>query len=200
MSEKGKNREEKRRENFAAKQSRTKKKNLLIAVGVLIGIAAIVGWSAYVFVDSTTIQSAPGGPKGAGSLGSDHQHASLLVRVFGDKFDFSVPAYQFKSAWIHFEGRDGNTVHRHATGVSLGYLFDSLRIHVDDKCFVFPDGREFCSNDQYTLKFYINHEKVSDIRDYVINEGDRILVSYGGETQDEIDSQLTELENQKIIE
>lgn len=200
MSDSGKNREEKRRENFAAKQSKTKKKNLLIAIGVLIGIAAIIGWSVYVFIDSTTVQSTPGGPKGAGVLGSDHQHASLLVRIFGDKFDFSVPAYQIKSAWIHFEGRDGNTVHRHATGVPLGYLFDSLKIDLTDKCFVFPDGREFCSNDQYTLKFYVNHEKVDDIRNYIINEGDRILVSYGGETQDEINNQLVELDNQKIIE
>lgn len=200
MSDSGKNREEKRRENFAAKQSKTKKKNLIIAIGVLVGIAAIIGWSAYVFIESSSIQSAPGGPKGAGALGSDHQHASLLVRVFGDKFDFSVPAYQIKSPWIHFEGSDGNTIHRHATGVPLGYLFDSLKIHVTDKCFVFPDGREFCSSDQYSLKFYINHNKVDDITKYIINEGDRILISYGGETQEELDNQLLELDNQKIIE
>lgn len=200
MSDSGKNRQERRRENFASKQSKTKKKNLMIAIGVLVGIAAVIGWASYVFVDSTTVQSTPNKPQGAGELGSDHQHASILVRIFGDKFDFSVPAYQIKSPWIHFEGRDGNTVHRHATGVQLGYLFDSVKIKLTDQCFDFPDGREFCSNDQYTLKFFINHKKVDDIRNYVINEGDRILISYGGETQEEIDNQLMELDNQKIIE
>lgn len=185
------------RESFAAKQAKEKRRNMLIAIGVLAGVAAIVGYSAYAFVNLGG--SAPGAPEGAGTLGDEHEHASILVRIHTDKFDFSVPAYQIKSSWIHFEGQDGNTIHRHASGVTLGYLFDTLRIALTDQCFVFPDGREFCTNDEYSLKFYINHNQVSDIRNYVLQEDDRILISYGDQTPEQIEAQLIELDSQIIL-
>lgn len=198
MGKKARKEREEKRENFAAKRSREKKKNTLIAVGVLAGVAAIVGYAAFTFVSMGG--SGPGAPEGAGTLGDDHAHASILVRIHGDKFDFSLPAYQIKSSWIHFEGSDGNTIHRHATGVTLGYLFETLGIDLTDECYIFPDKtRQFCTNEDYSLKFYINHEKVPDIRDYVIREDDRILISYGGETQEQIEQQLSELDSQILI-
>jgi hypothetical protein len=139
-----------------------------------------------------------GAPNNAGRLGDEHEHASLLVRIFGDKFDFSLPNYQIKSAWIHFEDQDGDTIHRHSTGVELEFLFNSLNIGLNDKCFIFADGRQFCTNEDYSLKYFINHEPVSDIRGYIIQEDDRIMISYGDETQDEIEEQLAELDSQII--
>ena len=188
---------EQRRDSFASKRSAEKRKQTLIAVGVLGVVAVIVGYSAYLFVNMT--ETAPGGPENAGPLGSEHSHAAVLVKIFGDKFDFSAPAYQIKSSWIHFEGRDGSTIHKHAEGVTLGYLFDTLGIGLDDQCYVFQDGRSFCTNEDYSLKFYINGDQVPDIRDYEIEEDDRILISYGGETQEELEAQILELQNQEII-
>ena len=144
-------------------------------------------------------ETAPGGPKNAGVLGSEHSHAGISVKIFGDSFDFSAPAYQIKSPWIHFEGRDGTTVHKHATGVTLGYLFESLALGLDDQCFIFQDGRSFCSNDDYKLSFYVNGEQVTDIRDIEPKEDDKVLITYGAETPEEIQSQILELENQELI-
>lgn len=197
---KEKERKEKR-ESFADRQSRQKRKNMLIGLGVLAVVVAIVAYASWTFVEKST-SSPLGGPPGAGQLGDEHEHASMLVRIFGDKFDFSLPAYQVKSPWIHFEGGDGNTVHRHATGVTIGFLFDTLKIGFDDECFIFPDKtpeHTFCTNDDYSLKFYVNHEKVASLENYVLNEDDRILISYGNENQTQIDAQLRELDNQVII-
>lgn len=198
MGRKERREREQRRENYAAKRSSEQTKQKLIAAGVLAVIAVIVGYAGWLFVtmDETTT---PGGPENVGELGSDHSHAAILVKIFGDPFDFSAPAYQIKSPWIHFEGRDGSTVHKHATGVTLGYLFESLGLGLDDQCYTFQDGRNFCTNEDYSLKFYINGDKVDDIRDHEIFENDRILISYGGETAEEIDAQLLELENQQIV-
>ena len=77
-----------------------------MAAGILALIAVIVGYSSYVFV--TMDSNVPGAPPGAGKLGDEHVHSSLLVRIFGDKFDFAVPSYQIKSSWIHFEDSDGS--------------------------------------------------------------------------------------------
>ena len=196
MGRKSREERQERREDFVTKRTKAKRKTTLMATGILALIAVIVGYSGYVFV--TMDASAPGAPPGAGKLGDEHIHSSLLVRIFGDKFDFSVPSYQIKSSWIHFEESDGTTIHRHSTGVTLGYLFDSINIGLDDNCYVFPDGRQFCTNEDYSLKYYINHQPVSGINDYVFEDGDRILISFGAETPEQIEEQLLELDSQVI--
>ena len=195
----GKNRREKReeeREGFASKRSAQYRSRNLKAVGILAGIGVIVALACFEFV--TSGNNVPGAPENAGRLGDEHIHASMLVKIFGDKFDFSTPNYQVKTSWIHFENSDGDTVHRHSTGVELEFMFNSMKIAIDDKCFVFPDGRQFCTNEDYSLKFYVNQQKVDDIRDYVVQEDDRILITYGNESQEEIDKQLAELNAQAI--
>lgn len=197
MGRKERREREQKRENYAASYKAEKTKHTLIAIAVFAVIAIIVGYSVFVFLTMT--ETAPGGPENAGALGSDHTHTALLVKIFGDTFEFSGPAFQIKSSWIHFEGRDGTTIHKHATGVTLEFLFDSLRLGVDDKCYVFPDGKSFCTQDDFTLKFFINGEQVSDIRDHEGMEGDRVLILYGSETPEEIDAYLLQLENQELI-
>ena len=96
---------------------------------------------------------------------------------------------------IHFENHDGDTVHRHASGVVLGYLFQTLKIGFNDSCYIFPDKREFCTNDQYSLKFYLNHQKVPSLLDYVLQDNDRILISYGNENSTQIDEQLARVDS-----
>jgi|TARA_B100000508_G_scaffold109442_1_gene87603 hypothetical protein len=191
-------REERReeREDKVAKQAKVKRKNNLKAAGILALIAIIVGYAGYEFINLDS--SAPGAPPGAGKLGDEHEHASLLVRIFGDKFDFDSPAYQIKSSWIHFEDSDGTTIHRHSSGVTLDYLFANIGIGIDNECYKFPDGRQFCTNEDYSLKYFINHEPVKDINDYVLEDGDRILITYGSETPEQIEEQLMELDSQVI--
>lgn len=191
---------EERKESFADRQLRQKRKNMLIGLGVLAVVAGIVAFASWTFIEKSSTDPLRG-PPGAGPLNDEHEHASLLVRIHGDKFDFSLPPYQVKSPYIHFEGEDGNTIHRHASNVPLGFLFDSIKIGFTDDCFIFPDQtpqHTFCTNEDYSLKFYVNHEKVESLKNYVIKEDDRILISYGNQNQTEIDDQLRELDSQVI--
>jgi len=195
----GKNRREKReeeREGFAAKRTAQYRTRNLKALGILSMIGVIVAFACFEFVTSTN--NVPGAPENAGKLGAEHIHASMLVKIFGDKFDFSTPNYQVKTPWIHFENQDGDTIHRHSTGVELEFLFNSMNIAVDDNCFVFPDGRQFCTNEDYSLKLYVNQQLVKDLREYIIQEDDRILITYGNDDQLAIDKQLAELNAQAI--
>jgi len=202
MGKKSRKEREEKRESFAVKRSREKRKSFLMAAGIFGIIAVIVGYSVIMFIN---MQGAtPGAPPGAGALNDEHEHTSILVKIFGDKFPsptgFSSPAYQIKSTWIHFEGSDGHTIHRHSSGVTLGYLFETLGIMLNDECLVFQQQegeRTFCTDDEYSLEFYINHQPFDSIIDYVINEDDRILISYG--TPEKIDEQLEELDNQAIL-
>ncbi len=197
MGKKSRIEREEKRDSFATQRSKEKRKHALIAIAVLSGIGAIVGVSAYNFVNLGA--SAPGAPPGSGILGDEHVHSSMLVKIFGDTFDFSAPAYQIKSSWIHFEAQDGTTVHRHSTGVTLGYMFETMRIGINDECFIFPDGREFCTNEDYSLKSYVNHNPITNITGFVFQDQDRILISYGNDNQTQIDAQLAELDAQPIL-
>jgi hypothetical protein len=82
--------------------------------------------------------------------------------------------------------------------VTLDFLFGTLAIAIDEDCYIFTDGRQFCTNEDYSLKYFINGDSVNSINDYVIQDDDRILISYGSETEDQIADQLNELNSQII--
>jgi hypothetical protein len=194
MGKKNREEREQKRENYAQKIGREKRKYKLVAIGIAAGVAIVLGITGYMFIQMNT--SSPDAPPGAGVLGSTHEHAGLKAIIFGDEFDFSAPPFQVKNRYIHFENQNGETVHLHATGVPMSHLFETIGIGLDDNCFVFPnpDKREFCTNEDYSLKFYINHEKVPSILDYVLKDDDRILISYGNENSTEIEKQLAKVD------
>jgi len=105
-------------------------------------------------------------------FGSAHEHASISIKIFDDKFDLTKPEFQLQSHFIHLENNNGYVVHRHSDSVPIGFLFQTLNLELTQDCFVFQDGKEFCSNDNYALKFYINEKRVDDLRDYLIFDGD----------------------------
>jgi hypothetical protein len=197
MGKKSKEERAQKRENYSDKITREKRRFKLIAAGVIAGVVIVLAYTGYTFYQNTFggNMNVPGAPPGAGKLGDEHEHAAMNVIIFGDKFDFSTPAYQVKNRFIHFENHNGDTVHRHASGVTMGFLFETLNIGFTDSCFTFPDKREFCTNDEYSLKFYVNHQKVPSLLDYVLEDDDRILVSYGNENSTKIDEQLSRLDS-----
>jgi hypothetical protein len=127
-------------------------------------------------------------------FGSAHEHASISVKIFGDEFDFTKPEFQLQSQFIHLENSNGYVIHRHSKDVTLGYFFETLNVRLLSDCIVF-DIAKFCSNEDYTLKFYVNGKKVDNLRDYLIFDGDLILISYGSENQKEVSEQLAELKS-----
>ena len=198
MGRKERREREQKRESRALKHSAEKRKHMMIAVAVFASVAAIVGWSAYNFATMDTSQIS-GAPFGAGPLNSDHTHTGILVKIFGDTFPFHEVGYQVQSEWIHFENHDGTTIHRHATGVTLGFLFESLGIELTDECYVFPNGQRFCTNEDYTLRFFIDGVEMDDIRNHIPMEGGRILIAYGDESDEEIGALLEELNSMELV-
>lgn len=128
-------------------------------------------------------------------FGSAHEHASISVKIFGNDIDFTKPQFQLQSQFIHLENSNGYVVHRHSKDVTIGYFFETLNTRLFSDCIIFHDGVEFCSNNENTLKFYVNGKKIENLRDYLIFDGDLILISYGSENKEEIKEQLAELKS-----
>jgi len=78
-------------------------------------------------------------------------------------------------------------------------LFCDILDGKKDGHFLYEDGRSFCTNEDYTLRLFINGEQVPDIRDHESVEDDRVLILYGAQTPEEIDAVLLKLENQELI-
>ncbi|MFQ5763201.1 MAG: protein-disulfide isomerase, partial [Candidatus Bathyarchaeia archaeon] len=79
-------------------------------------------------------------PPGLGTVGSTHEHASFKVYVNGELIDFSQGKYQLKSRYVHVEGNVGDILHVHATGVKLGFFFETLGMKFTSSCLTLDDG------------------------------------------------------------
>jgi hypothetical protein len=133
-----------------------------------------------------------GTPKNSfGPLGSAHIHTDIKVYVLGNPIDFSLPKYQLQDKAVHFEDGDGDVVHIHATGITLGYIFKTLRMGIDDQCLTLDTGRKHCNNGNAELKVFVksigtNWEQIAYPADYIIQGMDKILVNYGSEDEEGI--------------
>jgi len=129
----------------------------------------------------------------APEIDETHQHASILVKIFGDKINFNMPKYQLVSYWANFEEPYDDIVHIQSEQVTIRHLFETLNFKINENCFTFENGTGFCTDEEYSLKYFVNSNQVSDMQEHEIHDGDRILISYGNETQEEIKTQLDEL-------
>ncbi len=195
MGKKEREERDQERESFYEKRQKQQFKYKAIGIGVLAGVIAVLVISSYNFYELSTKVVPQGVPPGAGPLGNVNTRAGILTMIYGQQFDYSSTAYQVKNAYIDFEKGNGETIHMHAANVTLGFLFNSLNIGLTDKCFTFPDKRAFCTNDKYSLKFFIDHHQVQDINNYVIKDNDRILISYGNENSTLINAQLAKVDS-----
>ena len=197
MGRKERREREIKRENYATKHSAEKRKQTLIAVGVLGVIAVIVGYAGFLFMNMTV--EAPGGPENAGALGSDHAHAVLLVFVNGDQIDFSHPRFQLQSKYIHFENNNPYLIHKHATDVPLDMLFSSFGLEITSECIVLrgqTDPNQNCIDSKNSMTILINGKSFSNINLYEIRHNDRILISFGDSSL--ISNQLEQLDKLEI--
>jgi hypothetical protein len=196
LSAKEKDNSGKKREDsyFAAGRRRNKKYMMII-----IPIVAVVvggGIAAAVF--------APKNPAlGFGPLGSAHLHAVFAVVLDDEAIDFSQDKYQVRATgnqYIHVEGGDGTTLHRHSTMVPIGEFLRSVNMDIRDNCFMRDDGEQFCEQGDNQLRFYRNSTEIPSIMDYVLQDQDRLLVIYGDQTDAEIQAEISKLMAIEIVQ
>lgn len=170
----GKGPQSKRGKSYFAASRKKRNKRLMLIIPAVAALIAVTAYALSVYSSHLT----PNNPA-YGVLGSAHVHAAFAVKLNGTKLDFSDKKYQVKSRFMHVENGDGDTLHRHATGVPIAEFFRSIKMNVTDSCFTNDNGTKFCSNGKENLEFYVNGNKTKSIADYVFNDDDRILIVYG---------------------
>jgi hypothetical protein len=170
----GKGPQSKRGKSYFAASRKKRNKRLMLIIPAVAALIAVTAYALSVYSSHLT----PNNPA-YGVLGSAHVHAAFAVKINGTKLDFSDNKYQVKSRFMHVENGDGDTLHRHATGVPIAEFFRSIKMNVTDSCFTNDNGTKYCSNGKENLEFYVNGNKTKSIADYVFNDDDRILIVYG---------------------
>ncbi|MDY6768876.1 MAG: hypothetical protein SVW02_02090 [Candidatus Nanohaloarchaea archaeon] len=143
-------------------------------------LAFVVGVFAGGFIISAV--NAVTGPTGAavGPAGSTHEHAQFSVFVNGEEIDFSQPRYQFQqtqNSRVHFEAGDGSRIHKHATGVTIGFALESLDMGINATCLTVHD-ETYCEDGAATLETMVNGEEIQNPASHVIRDGERIRIEY----------------------
>ena len=181
--------------SYFAISRRRKKKYMLIIIPIVAAIIATAVVSAFMY---TTTQQQSSNNNNYGPVGSAHEHAAFAIKINGTQIDFSQPKYQVQSRLIHVEGGDGTTLHRHATDVPVDEFLKSVKMNIENGCFVLDDGKQYCNNEENKLRFFINGNETDSINNYVINPNDRILIIYGNENADQINQELDALRRAEI--
>ncbi len=120
-----------------------------------------------------------------GVLESQHIHADWKIYINGQLLDFNGMDHMTRmrsgasvSSFIHVDSgapapeKTGDILHMHATGVPLWIFFESIELEL-------PDG----------VKAYANGKEISDFKNYVFNNLDKILITDSdGDLQKQLDS------------
>lgn len=169
-------------------------KGALYAI-VVVAVVALAGFGAYWYVSTN-----PGSGSGSeslsapiGPLGSIHSHADFALFLDGEEVTPLGTSYFVRNAFVHVESGAGagTVIHMHATNVPLGFFFRSLGMNFNSECFRLDNGMEYCNEGGRTLKMFVKHEggeweENRQFHTYVFQDLDKILITYGDETSEEI--------------
>ena len=126
---------------------------------------------------------------GVDEIGSVHYHADIAIFVNGEKIDLSQQKYQLKSQHVHVEDGIGDTVHVHAKGIRLGHFLTSIGFKLTGNC-IETDSGNFCNDGKSSVKFYVNGKQNYEMAEHEINDLDRLLISYGNQSEEDIEKQI----------
>lgn len=130
-----------------------------------------------------------------GVVGDLHHHADFALYINGERYDLAQEKYMSTenkslSNFAHFHDLNGNVIHKHASGITLGFFMETLGMKLNESCLVLDDGTSYCNEGNKELKMYVDGERNDAFAEYDILDEDRILLSYGDEPEEELQKQM----------
>lgn len=128
-----------------------------------------------------------------------HYHADFAIFAEGERIDLSDDRYMQDVAVcagdarivpppsrVHLHNNNQDVVHVHHGGATWGHLLANLRFVLGDRVLVTRDGDVFVEGEGRTLKFILNGRPELSVYNQLIRPGDRLLISYGAEGEQEV--------------
>lgn len=155
---------------------------------VVVLLATVVGFFIYKQTFSTPVTVTT-----EGSVNPTNIRASFAVFTNGTFRTFSDSKYHNLSPAVYIKSQNPNVVTVEIGGVVWGDFFETLPMKLDSSCLTTGTGQKFCSGSSGTLKFYINGSLDQNALSRKIEDGDKLLVSFGSESESEIEAQFSQI-------
>lgn len=121
--------------------------------------------------------------------------ASFAIFTNGTFRIFSDERYQNLSEDVYLQNPNPNIVNVKKENITWNDFFKTLPMKLSKDCLVTGTKQTFCTGSAGSLKFYINGTEDSDTLDKIIHSNDKLLVSFGNESEEQIQNQLQQIPN-----
>lgn len=91
--------------------------------------------------------------------------------------NFSNPKYHLQSPDVFIQKEDPTIVHVKKSAVTWSDFFATLPMKLTKDCLITGDGEILCSDNNRTLKFYLNEKEEPDLLDKEIKNKDKALIT-----------------------
>lgn len=125
------------------------------------------------------------------SVGVNEQ-ASFAIFTNGTFRVFTASMYHNLSEDVFIESKNPNII-QIRKAVTWDDFFTTLPFKLTKDCLTTGTGQTFCNGQNGTLKFYLNGQSDPDALDKLINQGDKLLISFGNETDSQIQTQIEKI-------
>ncbi|MBS3107112.1 hypothetical protein J4419_05645 [Candidatus Woesearchaeota archaeon] len=114
-----------------------------------------------------------------------HAHADFRVVFDGQRITFTDEKYMTGGSFllhkfVHLHDHDGDVIHVHKKGITLGDFFISLNFKLNSTCIVTDTNIPYCASDENKLQMFVNGKENIQFDRYEPQDLDRILIIYGG--------------------
>lgn len=120
-------------------------------------------------------------------------HASFAIFTNGTMRSFAAPKYHTLSPNVFITAQQPNIVTVTVPNATWNEFFLSLPMRLNPECLTTGDDERFCNGPEGKMSFFING--VEDKRALIkpIKQGDSLLVTFGNETKEQIQSQISKI-------
>ncbi len=127
-----------------------------------------------------------------------HWHADFAIVIDGEPLVLSDERFlsteeRALSPNVHLHEPRYTVVHVHREQTTWGEFFASLGGDLSDECLTLPEVGNFCADGDRQLRFLVNGVPVDSLRHVQISDLQRVLISYGTETEEELAARFDEL-------
>lgn len=133
-----------------------------------------------------------------------HWHADFALFIRGERYDFDDDRFYTNgedghSENVHLHRPYANVVHVHREGTTWREFLDSLGFTLEGECLTPPEGEPLCASETERLSYILNGVRVDSLAFQDITDIDRALISFGGESADELWRQYEQVTDEACI-
>lgn len=119
-----------------------------------------------------------------------NKQASFAIFTNGTFRVFTASMYHNLSEDVFIQADNPNIVYVKKSGITWDDFFKTLPFKLTQDCLTTGTKETFCTGSNGTLKFYLNGERKEEVLDQEIQNGDKLLVTFGNESEDTIKQQI----------